>query len=85
MKNEAQALFEEMGLSLSSAITLFLKQTIIQQKLPIHEIVSEEKWYGTPVDLILKEAKAVEMAIEQGTQKIYETPEDLFNTWRNQE
>jgi len=41
IKKEADTLFESMGLSLSSAVNLFLTQSVIQRRLPIYDIVAE--------------------------------------------
>ena len=41
IRNEADALFKSMGLTLSSAINLFLTQSVIQRRLPIDNIVAE--------------------------------------------
>ena len=35
LKKEASQIYEETGLNLSSAITLFLKQTVIKRKFPL--------------------------------------------------
>jgi len=40
IKAQADNLFNAMGLTLSSAVNLFLKQAIIQDKFPIENIVS---------------------------------------------
>lgn len=34
LKNEADALFSELGLSLTSAITVFVRQAVREQKIP---------------------------------------------------
>ena len=74
---EAEGLFKSMGLSLSSAINLFLKQSIIQEKLPITEIIAEPA-YG---EALLRDALETEAAIKNGTAKIYESPDELFASW----
>ena len=77
ISQEADALFRSMGLSLSSAINLFLKQAIIQEKLPITEIIAEPA-YG---EALLRDALETEAAIKNGTAKIYESPDELFASW----
>lgn len=42
VRNEADALFKGMGLTLSAAINLFLTQAIIQRRLPMTEIIADE-------------------------------------------
>ena len=41
IKKEADMLYKNMGMSLSSAVNLFLTQTVIQRRLPINEIIAE--------------------------------------------
>ena len=46
IRNEADALYKNMGLTLSSAINLFLTQSVIQGKLPIQEVIAEPSFVG---------------------------------------
>lgn len=41
-KKEAEQLFEEMGLSMSTAVNLFLKQVVLTGKIPF-ELSAEER------------------------------------------
>ncbi len=41
IRQEADALYKSMGLSLSAAVNLFLTQSVIQRRLPIDEIIAE--------------------------------------------
>jgi DNA-damage-inducible protein J len=41
IRKEADALYKSMGMSLSSAINLFLTQSVIQRRLPIKEVIAE--------------------------------------------
>jgi DNA-damage-inducible protein J len=41
IRKEADELYKSMGLSLSSAVNLFLTQSVIQRRLPIDEIIAE--------------------------------------------
>ena len=41
IRREADELYRSMGLSLSSAVNLFLAQSVIQRRLPINEIVAD--------------------------------------------
>jgi antitoxin component of RelBE/YafQ-DinJ toxin-antitoxin module len=70
-----------MGLSLSAAINLFLKQSIIQGKLPINEVIAEPAY----ADVLLRDASEIDAAIASGTTKIYSTPRDLFTEWENEQ
>ena len=83
IKNQADVLFQSMGLSLSSAINLFLTQSVIQGKLPIGEVI------GDPVYLyeeeLLRDLAEADEAIANGTAKIYNTPEELFAEWERED
>ena len=46
IKKEADALYRSMGMSLSSAVNLFLAQPVIQRRLPINEVIAEP--FGDP-------------------------------------
>jgi DNA-damage-inducible protein J len=80
IKEQADRLYKSMGLSLSSAINLFLKQSIIQGKLPIVEIIGEPIY----ADALLRDAAEIDAAIANGTAKIYSTPDELFADWENE-
>jgi DNA-damage-inducible protein J len=41
IKKEADALYKAMGMSLSSAVNLFLTQSVIQRRLPIDDVIAE--------------------------------------------
>jgi len=41
IKKEADALYKSMGMTLSSAVNLFLTQSVIQRRLPIDHIIAE--------------------------------------------
>ena len=41
IRKEADALYRSMGMTLSSAVNLFLTQSVIQRRLPIDEIIAE--------------------------------------------
>jgi DNA-damage-inducible protein J len=41
IRKEADALYKGMGMSLSSAVNLFLTQSVIQRRLPIENVIAE--------------------------------------------
>jgi DNA-damage-inducible protein J len=41
IRKEADDLFKSMGMSLSTAVTLFLTQSVIQRRFPIDRILAE--------------------------------------------
>ena len=41
IRKEADALYKGMGMSLSSAVNLFLTQSVIQRRLPIDNVIAE--------------------------------------------
>ena len=79
VRDQADALYKSMGLSLSSAINLFLRQSVIQGKLPISEVIAEPAY----ADALLRDAAEIDAAIAKGTAKIYDTPEKLFEAWES--
>ena len=81
VKEQADILYKSMGLSLSTAINLFLRQSIIQGKLPINEVIAEPSY----TDILLSEAAEIDEAIENGTAKIYSNPYEMFEEWRHED
>ena len=77
IRDEADILYKSMGLTLSSAINLFLTQSVIQGKLPINQVVSEPFYTA----MLLHDAAEMDNAINNGTADIYETPEAMFDAW----
>lgn len=57
-KNEAETLFNSLGLDITTAIRLFLKQTINQQKIPF-EIVTPQNHFSEETLDAIKEAKQI--------------------------
>lgn len=56
LREEAEALFDELGLTMSGAITIFLKQAVREQRIPF-EIrkdvsTSTDQWDGSPAQLL---------------------------------
>jgi DNA-damage-inducible protein J len=80
VREQADALYKSMGLSLSSAINLFLTQSVIQGKLPISEVIAEPA-YATA---LLCDAAEIDAAIDNGTAKVYSTPGEMFKEWENE-
>jgi len=79
MRKKADILYKNMGLTLSSAINLFITQSVIQGKLPLTEIIAEPFY----ADTILRDAQEVDEALNNGTAVIYNSPEELFAAWDN--
>ena len=77
IRDQAAALYKNMGLSLSSAINLFLTQSVIQGRLPITEVIAEPVYAGA----LLRDAAEIDAAITNGTAKVYATPDELFASW----
>ena len=77
VKQEADALYKSIGLNLSAAINLFLTQSVIQGKLPITEVIAEPSY----AEALLRDVWETEEAIKNGTATIYNTPDELFAAW----
>lgn len=62
IKQEAQALLERFGLTMSEAIRLFLHQVVIEKglpfqvKLPKAEALEHDRWFRSQVEAALAEA-----------------------------
>ena len=41
IRKEADILYKSMGMSLSTAVNLFLTQSVIQRRLPIDDVIAE--------------------------------------------
>lgn len=54
LKEDADKMFNEMGLTMTSAITLFIKQTVIQRRIPF-EIVADP-FFSEENQNVLKES-----------------------------
>ena len=81
IREQADVLYKSMGLSLSSAINLFLTQSVIQGKLPIAEVVALPQY----ADMLLRDAAETDTAIANGAAEIYTTPGELFKSWEREE
>lgn len=73
LKKEADNLFKELGINISSAITLFLKQSVREKALPFDVVVKEEK-PSREMKKLLKEIKN----IEDGKSKLYDNLDELW-------
>ena len=67
VKKQAEAILEELGLSVSKSFELFYRQVIAQQGLPFELRVPNEKTM-----------KAIENS-RQGKGKTFATPQELFD------
>ena len=80
VREQADALYKSMGLTLSTAINLFLTQSVIQGKLPINEVIAEPDY----ADVLLRDAAEIDLKIANNTARIHTTPEKMFKTWKNE-
>jgi len=77
VRDQADALYRSMGLTLSSAINLFLAQSIIQGKLPINEVIASPSY----TDALVNDASEADTEIASGSVKVFESPDELFTSW----
>ena len=76
LKKEAVELFHSMGLDLSTAITLFLYQSVRERKLPF-------ELYEVPNKKTIKTIKKAEKEMKHPEKsKTYDTVEELFKDLR---
>jgi DNA-damage-inducible protein J len=73
LKEEADHLFEELGMNISTAFTIFIRQTLRQRGIPF-TITAEPDSFYNPANM-----KWLEQSIEQGKQGRYivKTMEEL--------
>ncbi len=76
LKKEAVKLFHSMGLDLSTAITLFLHQSVRERKLPF-------ELYEVPNKTTIKAIKEADKSMKHPEKsKTYDTVEELFEDLR---
>lgn len=80
IREQADVLYRSMGLSLSTAINLFLTQSVIQGKLPLTEVIAEP----TYANALMSDADEIDAAIANKTARVYATPDELFKDWENE-
>ena len=71
LKKEADAFFESIGMDTTTAIRIFLKQTLIQHKIPF-EIIQDDSFYSEKNIKALKHSKK---QMENGQHSIHELVE----------
>lgn len=69
LKNEAQQIYQQLGLDMSTAITMFLKQSIVDKGLPFRPSIDDNESY-TP--------EQVRSLVRSGTLKRYDTVDDMW-------
>lgn len=75
-KTLATAIFNEMGLDMSSAIQLFLQQVIITKSIPF-PIRTVNGFTAEQEAAMLRDAAQLEAEIEAGTAKGYNSAEEM--------
>ena len=80
LKKQASDLFEYFGMSLSQAITLFLKQAVNTSSIPfeikaifssVFPIITSQYWFATSYILLLLSTPILQAAIVNITKKQY--------------
>lgn len=73
-KQEAESLFNSLGLDITTAICLFLKQSINQQRIPF-DIVPPKYDFSDETLAAIEEARKIS---RDSSAKAYSTPKELF-------
>lgn len=73
-KQEAESLFNSLGLDITTAIRLFLKQSINQQRIPF-DIVPPKYDFSDETLAAIEEARKIS---RDSSAKSYSTPKELF-------
>ena len=71
LKKEAEKLFNDLGINMSSAINVFLKQSVREQKIPF-EIRKEYPNYDTDMAIAETDSK------DYNNSKTYDSVDELF-------
>ena len=71
LKHDADAFFESIGMDTTTAIRIFLKQTLIQRKIPF-EIIQDNSFYSEKNMAALEHSKH---QMENGQHSIHELVE----------
>ena len=71
LKNDADAFFESIGMDTTTAIRIFLKQTLIQHKIPF-EIIQDNSFYSEKNMKVLEHSQK---QMENGQHSIHELVE----------
>lgn len=84
LKEQAEEIFEAIGLPPSSAITMFYKQVVMQQGLPFEAKIS----YKKPLDVSCMTREAFDKELEKGYQDIVNgnviSAEEVFTAIREE-
>ncbi len=76
LKKKASKTFADMGLDMSSAVKMFLSQTVLDQKIPF-EVRTENGFTQEYEKEVLKEVNSVLKSLRSGKKKIYRNIKDL--------
>lgn len=76
-KNQARKVLEKMGLTLSGAIHIYLRQIIIQKRIPF-SITTENGFTLDQEKKIIQESRRLVKDIKSGKAKAYKTVDDMF-------
>lgn len=68
LRKQADALFTNAGLDLSSAVRLFLRQSVIRQRLPF-EVIADDPFFSEANQRVLKESIR---SLERGEGQVHE-------------
>ncbi|MDR1100773.1 MAG: type II toxin-antitoxin system RelB/DinJ family antitoxin [Clostridiales bacterium] len=77
IKKQADALYKSMGLSLSSAVNLFLTQSVIQHRLPLTEVTAEPFYADALPEGFGQDVQEAHKAIETGDAELINNDDDL--------
>lgn len=72
-KKEAEELFEELGLNMSTAVNIFLKQTIREQRIPF--VINNQ----VPNEETIKAIEEGHILLEDSSAQRYSSIEELKN------
>lgn len=77
LKNKASKAFASMGLDMSSAVKLFLHQSVLEQRMPF-EIRTVNGYTRAEEDEMLKERDQLMRDIQSGKAKGYKNTKEMY-------
>ena len=72
LKNEAEGIFDSLGLSMSSAINIFFKQVVLHKGLPFEVKIPNART-----------KKAIEDALAGKNLQYFDSPQEMFDSYKD--
>ncbi|MCL2693928.1 MAG: type II toxin-antitoxin system RelB/DinJ family antitoxin [Oscillospiraceae bacterium] len=81
LKSEADFILGRMGMNLSTAVNVFVRQVVQERAIPFRIQLSDDN----KTDALLRDAAEIDAAIADGATNIYSSPRELFAEWEREQ